>query len=85
MHFRAERASEESRPADGGGPHLLREGEPEDFPSLYYSARPLCHCLFVHLLGQIIVEADLLDHVKLRFQPVHVMLLVDQDLLEQLP
>jgi hypothetical protein len=50
------------------------------------SAASLIGCLpfglFPDLLGEIQPDADLLNHPKLAFEPVDVMLLVDEDSLE---
>ena len=40
--------------------------------------------LFAHLLGEVDADAHLIDHVDLGFEPVDVLLFVDEDLLEQL-
>lgn len=43
---------------------------------------PCAGSLFVHLLGEVIGRAELLDHGELRFQKVHVLFLVLEELFE---
>src|SRR5687767_5928755 len=50
---------------------------------------PLCRCsraltlVALHLLGEVVLQADLLDQRELGLEPVDVFLLVFEDLLEQ--
>ena len=41
--------------------------------------------LVVDLLGEVLIFADLFDDVKLGFEPVHALFLIDEDVFEELP